>query len=213
MRQFAVPLSLAWMLAVLGFLLGAARNAGPPDDPGLLWPAQPELQPFALDDARGGALDLETLRGHWSLVFLGYTHCPDVCPTTLETLATTSAALADLAPWRARGQVVFVSVDAERDTPARLAQYVGHFDPTFRAATAPPARLHYLTTQLDMRYTRMSGDDPAQWWYEHSAHFVLIGPNLHIVALFDPPHAAPALAARLRALLAYFEDPARRYRP
>jgi protein SCO1/2 len=213
MRQFALPLCLACVLALLGVLLGAVRHAAPPNDPGLLWPKQPELQPFALDDARGGTLDLESLRGHWSLVFIGFTQCPDWCPTTLTILAKTSAALADEAAWKARGQVLFVSVDAERDTPEQLARYVGHFDAGFRAATAAPDRLHLLTTQLDMRYTRLSEGDGSQWWYDHSSHIALIGPNLHIVALFDPPHAAPALAARLRALLRYFEDPARPYRP
>ncbi len=154
-----------------------ARHAGPPDDPGLLWPQQPELQPFALDDARGGTLDLESLRGHWSLVFIGYTQCPDWCPTTLETLAATSAALADEAAWKARGQVLFVSIDAERDTPERLTRYVGHFDAGFRAASAAPERLHFLTTQLDMRYTRLSEGDGSQWSYDHSAHIALIGPS------------------------------------
>ena len=77
MRQFALPLCLACVIA----LLGAVRHAAPPNDPGLLWPKQPELQPFALDDARGGTLDLESLRGHWSLVFIGFTQCPDWCPT------------------------------------------------------------------------------------------------------------------------------------
>jgi protein SCO1/2 len=151
MRTFTTALCLAVALAGLSLLLDAAERAGPPNVAGFLWPEQPQVQPFVLDDARGGSLDQETLRGHWTLLFLGYTHCPDICPTTLATLKAANAALADSVPWAASGQVLFVSVDAERDTPARLKQYVGYFNPAFLAATGTAAQLHLVTTQLDMR--------------------------------------------------------------
>lgn len=208
MRVFTTALCLSVVLAVLSVILGQAERAGPPKVAGFLWPVQPEMQAFVLDDARGGSLDQETLRGHWTLLFLGYTHCPDICPTTLATLKAANAALADSAPWAASGQVLFVSVDGERDTPALLKQYVGYFNPAFRAATGTVAQLHLLTTQLDMRYSRSSAEDPSQWWYDHSAHIVLIGPALQIVALFEPPHVATDLAERVRILLGYLTDPA-----
>lgn len=213
MRAFATTLCLAVALTALGVMFSAAQRAGPPNVAGLLWPVQPQLQSFVLDDAHGGNFDQEALRGHWTLLFLGYTHCPDICPTTLATLKAANAVLADSAPWAASGQVVFVSVDAERDTPEKLRQYVGYFNPAFHAATGTVAQLHLLTTQLDMRYTRSSADDPRQWWYDHSAHIVLIGPALHIVALFEPPHEAAELADRVRTLLAYLSDPARHRAP
>ena len=213
MRTFTTALCLAITLVGLGLMLDAAERAGPPNVAGFLWPVQPQVQPFVLDDARGGSLDQETLRGHWTLLFLGYTHCPDICPTTLDTLKATNAALAASAPWAASGQVLFISVDAERDTPARLKQYVGHFNPAFLAATGTAAQLHLVTTQLDMRYTRSSAEDPSQWWYDHSAHIVLISPALRIVALFEPPHVAADLAERVRTLLNYLTDPARHRAP
>jgi protein SCO1/2 len=93
------------------------------------------LPNFSLIDQRGHAFGPAELRGRWSLLFFGYTNCPDYCPTTLAMLAAMEKQLraggAALRP-----QVVFVSVDAKRDTPAQLARYVPYFDPEFVGVTA-----------------------------------------------------------------------------
>jgi protein SCO1 len=94
-----------------------------------------ELPDFSLIDQQGRPFGSANLRGHWSLLFFGYTNCPDFCPTTLATLAAMQKRLraerSAVLP-----QVIFVSVDAKRDTPAQLAKYVPYFDPEFIGLTA-----------------------------------------------------------------------------
>src|SRR6202451_323060 len=88
------------------------------------------LADFSLIDNQGRSFGAANLRGHWSLMFFGYTNCPDFCPTTLTTLAAMEKQLrADkkVVP----PQVIFVSVDAKRDTPAQLDKFVPNFDPEF----------------------------------------------------------------------------------
>lgn len=215
--QWTLRTAIGLLLAVA--LLGAAYRAGDalaaragvgqgrPEVAGMLWPIQPELTPFALEDARGGVFDEAALRGHWTLLFLGFTHCPDVCPTTLDTLAKASAALRDFAPFAEHGQVLFVSVDHERDHGAPLRRYVEYFDPRFRAASAPPAALHLLLRQLDMQAVKTSSDASPDYAYEHSSEIVLVGPDLRVLALFEFPHQPADIAARVRAIVSFATQP------
>ncbi len=116
------------------------RSCGAPKPPialasgTILAPAR-ALADFSLTDNQGRGFGTANLRGHWSLMFFGYTNCPDYCPATLTTLAALEKQL------RAAGtvappQVIFVSVDAKRDTPAQLNQFVPNFDPGFIGLTA-----------------------------------------------------------------------------
>ena len=100
----------------------------------ILAPARP-LADFSLIDNQGRSFGAANLRGHWSLMFFGYTDCPDYCPTTLTTLAALEKQLR-AAKTVAPPQVIFVSVDAKRDTPAQLNQFVPNFDPEFIGLTA-----------------------------------------------------------------------------
>ncbi len=202
----AMLLCMAWR-AGDAIAARAAVGQGRPAVAGMLWPVQPELAPFTLQDARGGRFDESALRGRWTLLFLGYTHCPDVCPTTLDTLAKASAALRDFAPFAAHGQVLFVSVDHDRDHGESLRRYVEYFNPGFRAASAPPADLHGLLRQLDMQAVRISSDDSPDYAFEHSSEVVLVGPDLKVLALFDYPHEPADIAARVRAIVAFATRP------
>ena len=177
----------------------------PPQVPGLLWPAGPQLQPFELRDDAGAAFTQASLQGHWTLLFFGFTHCPDICPTTLATLKQAYAALQDSQSLARRLQVVFVSVDAARDTPEVLARYVGYFNPKFRGVTGPMERLHLLTRQLGADYARVSAGKDGEYWFDHSASVFLVAPDLRVAAAFDPPFEAGALAAQARAVHEFLE--------
>lgn len=177
-----------------------------PEIAGMLWPTQPTLEPFSLEDARGGSFDTSSLRGKWTLLFLGYTHCPDICPTTLATLKGVNNALRDFPTFARDGQVVFVSVDYERDKADVLRSYVEYFEPSFRAASAAPAQLHLLLRRLDMTAVKTTSDDSPDYWYEHSSEIVLLGPDLRVLALFDYPHDAGDIAARLRAIIKFMHS-------
>ena len=99
----------------------------------LLTPPRP-LPEFELIDQDGSPFTQAQLRGHWSVLFFGFTHCPDVCPTTLGVLAKARQELSDL-PDELQPHVVLVSVDPKRDTPQQLASYVKFFDSSFTGVT------------------------------------------------------------------------------
>jgi protein SCO1/2 len=194
-------------VAMLWIRVGDNEVYGPrgPEFEGLWWPDPPLLTPFQLTDQDGRELTERNLRGAWTLLFFGYTHCPDVCPTTLALLVRARKALVDApVPLRAL-KVLFVSVDARRDSPEVLARYVRHFDAGFLDATAPMEELHLLTRQLDADFVRVSGEDPDVYWYEHSASIFLVAPDLRIVAEFTPPFDAPTLATRVRAICRFID--------
>lgn len=197
------------VVALLAFAAGgywaAERTREPPALAGFLWPQPPLLQPFALTADDGSAFTEAALAGRWTLIFFGYTHCPDICPTTLATLKSAYDELATLPAFARRGQVLFVSVDAERDTPAVLRRYLDYFEPAFRAATAPPEQLHLLTRQLAAEFTRISGEGADDVWYDHSATVLLVAPDLAVVGEFLPPHDAAELARATRAIIEFID--------
>lgn len=145
------------------------------------------------DDAR--VFGRDDLNGHWSLLFFGYTHCPDICPITLQTLAAAVAQIDD-ADVRGALRVYFVSVDPERDTPARLAEYVGYFDPEFTGLTAPLADLRKLTRALGIAHDfRNKTDGATAYDVDHSSAILLINPRAEFAGIFGAPHD-PAVLAR-----------------
>ncbi|MGE0029629.1 MAG: SCO family protein [Steroidobacteraceae bacterium] len=153
---------------------------------------------FRLADQQGREFTRDALRGGWSLVFAGFTHCPDACPTTLAMLNAMDERL------RAGGgaiQVVFLSVDPERDTAERLAGYVGHFNPRFVAVTGARAEIDALCRDLGIAYVRNPGAG-GDYTVDHSTALVLIDPRARVAGYFQPPHDAGALAADLAALTA-----------
>jgi len=149
---------------------------------------------FELLDQRGQAFRRDALEGRWSLLFTGFTHCPDICPTTLATMAELGERLGDAAP-----QLLFVSVDPERDTPERLAAYLGHFGPDLVGATGSRERIEAFTRGLGLAQVRNPGAG-GEYTVDHSAALVLIDPRARLAGYFQPPHDLDALAADLAAL-------------
>lgn len=170
----------------------------------LLDQARP-LPAFSLIDEQGEPFDNARLKGHWSFVFFGYTHCPDICPSTLSTLDTalrTAAAHGDAD----RAQVVFVSVDPRRDNPATLKDYVKFFNPEFTGVTGNEQALGKLTRSLGVIHmTLPRPGDGNNYLVDHSASVLLIGPQGRLVALFGAPHRAKVLASDFHKLRGYYE--------
>lgn len=152
------------------------------------------LPAFELTDHRGQALTPASLRGQWSLVFFGFTHCPDVCPTSMQTLREMSDAIDD--PDVAGAiRVLFVSLDPARDTPAKLADYVTYFDPAFVGATAAEGELRVLTDSLGIGWeTRREGEDDLDYGVDHSGAIVLVNPRAEYAGLFGAPQQAGPMA-------------------
>ncbi len=166
-------------------------------DSGTLLKSPRPIEDFKLVDSAGQGFDKSRLEGHWSLVFTGFTYCPDVCPNTLALLKSVKSQL-DAA--QVPMQVVFVSVDPERDTPEKLGLYAHYFDPTFIGATGPTAELDKLMRNLSLVYAKVPGDKPDSYTMDHSAALVLVNPQAQVTGYFLPPHRVDALARDLQKI-------------
>jgi protein SCO1/2 len=204
-RRAIVVLSVAVMAAALGIALAYLVSAqrAPALSALLLLPEPRPIAAFELVDGAGRPFSPERLQGRWSLVFFGFTHCPDVCPSALYDLDLASRQLAEAGDGTGPGhQVVFVSVDPERDTPERIAQYVAYFNPGFIGVTGAHDQLEALTAQLGIGY-RVEEHAAGSERYDvlHSASVVLIDPRGRLRGAFPPPLDAPAIARDLALLL------------
>lgn len=164
----------------------------------VLYPEPRVLPEFSLDGADGQSVDAAALRGRWSLVFLGFTHCPDICPTTLAQLAQAERLLTDL-PQQQRPRIVFVSADPERDTPDKTAEYARHFSPDALGATADHARLEPFVRSLHMVYAKADLGG-GEYSVDHTAYIAVLDDEARHVGMIRPPLDPKAIAADLRQL-------------
>ena len=151
-----------------------------------------------------GEFSNATLQGHWTFLLFGYTHCPDVCPTSLALLAEVTRQL------QGKGvppQVVFVSVDAPRDTIALLKRYVPAFNPAFIGATGSDAALQPLTRDLGVYYVRnveeAAGRSSQSYSVDHTSSFFLVAPDGSLRAVFQLPLEAGQMAHDTAAIMAH----------
>jgi protein SCO1/2 len=164
----------------------------------LLEPARPLPVLDHIDDS-GAVFDAARLKGRWSLLFFGFTSCPDVCPMTLTLLAQVEKSLADL-PAEDRPHVVLMSVDPKRDTPQRLASYVKFFSPSFVGVTGSQSAVESFTRQLGVPVAIRSLDD-GSYTVDHSATIFLINPNAELRAVFSTPHVPAEIVADYRRIV------------
>ncbi len=191
---------LAGAAAALGLLLGVLflQPKGIRIESGTLLPEPRALPAFSLTDANGQPFDNARLQGHWTLVFVGFTTCPDVCPATLTRM---KAVFEGLGPLASGLQMLLLSVDPERDTAAKLKAYVEYFDPRFTAATGPVAELDKLGRAMSFVYTKVPGATPQTYTLDHSTALMLINPQGQLAGFFTPPFQREALVADLTTLL------------
>lgn len=161
-----------------------------------------ELPAFALQQSDRTQLLPGELRGHWTVVFIGFTSCPDVCPTTLAELAQAQTRWATL-PESTRPRLLFVSVDPERDTIEKLGEYAHGFHKDTLAATADLPSLETFTKSLSLVFAKVPlGDDAAANHYtiDHSAALVVLDPQGRMAGVIQPPLKPKAIAEDLIAL-------------
>jgi len=166
---------------------------------GVLLPQTRAVPAFTLHTA-DGTLTPADLSGHWTLLFTGYTHCPDVCPTTLAALAQVFAALGDD---RDRVKLWFISVDPRRDAPKPLQAYVHAFDAHFIGATASVPQLKTLGHALGFAFSYgppIKGDAD-DYEVNHSAAIMLIDPQGRLAGFFSPPVKIQPMAADLHHII------------
>ena len=166
---------------------------------------QPRALPgFSLQQSDGTPLVPGELQGHWTLVFLGFTHCPDVCPTTLARLAEAQKAWAAL-PEATRPRLLFVSVDPDRDTPDRVGEYAHAFHKDTLAATADIPALEAFARSLSLVFMKVpapAGAPADQYSVDHSAALAVLDPQARMAGVVQASGEAGLDAAAIAADLA-----------
>jgi protein SCO1/2 len=165
------------------------KVASPPAAPQVatVLPAGNELPEFSLLDQSGAAIGRDVFQGQWDLVFFGFTHCPDICPMTLQVLADARNQLA-AASFSPLPRIVLVSVDPERDTPENLAKYVDYFGEGNLGITGDLEEIRKLTNGLGIWFEK-SGDGE-DYSVDHAAAVLVVDPKGQFRALFSAPHKA-----------------------
>jgi len=159
------------------------------------------LPEFELVNQNGESFKRDNLLGKWHLIFFGYTHCPDICPSSLQTMADMTAAIKDEDVSKAL-QVIFVSIDPDRDTPEILKNYVEYFNPGFIGATGTVPDLDRLTRSIGISYfLDRDSVDQASYEVAHSAAFILLNPTAQFAGLFSAPHDSLIMARDITKLV------------
>jgi protein SCO1/2 len=192
-------------VAIVAFAVGAIVARGwtgrAPEAPARATEIAPPraLPPVSLVDQDGEPLDAAFFAHGWTLVFFGFTRCPDVCPTKLATLAQMRTALADL-PASQQPRVLLVSVDPEHDRGPLLKDYVRHYDATFLAATGEPSAVASVAAGFGVPYAKVALGSDA-YTIDHGAGIFFVAPD-GIAAYSSAPHDAAVLSRDYRLVLA-----------
>jgi protein SCO1/2 len=172
----------------------------------ILLPRPRDIVPFELENAAGGTFGKTSLEGHWSFLFFGFTHCPDICPTALSVMGVAERSILEGgvdedAPF----QGILVSVDPERDDAATLKNYVTGFSPRFLGVRAERDVLAPFATQLNVAFAQVpDASDPEAYQVDHTGNIVIINPRGHYHGFIRSPLKAETLEATYRSLAASF---------
>ncbi len=158
---------------------------------------------FELVDHHGNRVTKEAFQDKWTLIFFGFTHCPDICPTTM---ATASKMYRALQPEEQQDlQIVLLSVDPERDTPEKLATYVPYFHEDFTGITGNPFVILKLATELNIAYVKVPLED-GSYTVDHSGNLVIINPRGDYHGFFRQPVEYGNMQVAWRSIRQMFED-------
>jgi protein SCO1 len=195
---FAAEIALGVCLLAIA---GAAGwwSAGP-DEPPVVVTAPAIGGPFTLTTTDGSTVTERSFRGKITLVYFGYTTCPDACPTELNEIA---GALDELGPLAKHVQPLFITVDPQRDTPEVLAAYVKSFDPRILGLTGTPAQISEAAKVYRVYYAPFkSADAPDGYLMDHTSVVYVMNEEGRFVASFTQETPAAQIAERLRKLVA-----------
>jgi len=171
------------LLAAQHWLEASPRSSTPTLEAVIPFASPRPIPPFELVSAAGPVTEA-SLRGRWTVVFIGFVSCPDICPTTLTDMAKAQRAWTAL-PEAQRPRLLFVSIDPERDTPELIAGYARHFHPETVAATQPDlARLETFTSSLSLVFRKVPLGDT--YTLDHSGSMVVLDPEVRVAGVIRP---------------------------
>ncbi|MGB5539050.1 MAG: SCO family protein [Gammaproteobacteria bacterium] len=196
-------LFLCLLLAAVYYWMLPGKSV-PDELQGVLRPGPTQLQAFELIDQNRQPFGLERLKGKWSLVFFGYTSCPDICPTTLSTLNGVVKKLRADPQGLAGMQVVFVTVDPRRDTADVIDGYLKYFNEAFLGVTGAQQDIDSLARQFGAGYVTEPETVAGQYLVSHTSSIFLVDPRGRLLAAFSPPHDPGTIADQFRQIRALF---------
>ena len=185
LRNLFVAIALA-LTALAGAYVASRTETPATPVSALILPASNPVPAFSLLDQHGDGVDQSVFEGQWDLVFFGFTHCPDICPATLQVLAAAKKTHADNGQ-QVLPRIVLVSVDPERDTPDIMRDYVGYFGDDNLGLTGTLDEISKLTDGLGIYFEKQAADGE-NYVVDHSAAVLVIDPNGGFHALFSGPH-------------------------
>lgn len=162
-------------------------------------PKPKKLEDFSLRDGDGKPFTLASLSNRYSILFFGYTSCPDICPTTMLVLAQLYKGL-EQSGNNKDIQVVFVSVDPKRDDAKKLKKYVEYFNETFVGTSGQPAQIAALAGQLGAAYKVHDQNKGSDYGVDHTGLLFVVNPDAAFAAILSPPHDADMIRSRLKLL-------------
>ncbi len=190
--------ALVAMVAVVALI---PRRSVPPPEAATEWPQQRSLPSVSFTDQNGNAFSSADLAGEFSLVFFGFTNCPDICPLSLAVLAEAKRQLAETR--RAVPRIVLVSVDPARDTPAALKSYLARFDPEFTGLTAAEKELAPLLDALGVTVMKQTHRG-SQYTMTHNPQVFVVAPNGNVIATLSSADSADAVVRDYQRIRARF---------
>jgi protein SCO1/2 len=188
-----VFLSLTIGLGIAAYHTWVTLRAEPYSFYGTVLTQPRPLPSIHLESTQDYPLDMPHLQGHWTFLFMGFSHCASICPVTMAELAKMRALLPTTLP---QPMVVMVTLDPKRDSIERMRDYVHSFHPDFVGARGSEKEVHDLARYLGIAYTQINSNiqkHANDYSIEHSGAIMLLNPHAELVAFFTPPHQAARL--------------------
>ncbi|MFZ1770712.1 MAG: SCO family protein [Caldilinea sp.] len=197
--RFLVALAAVIVVGAVAFLLWQRFGPRPGPKYGVAINANAPVQDFRLNSTLGHPLALSDFADRYTVLYFGYTTCPDICPTTLADLGKAEKLLGDTAK---RMQVFFVTVDPERDTSERLHDYLAYFSPTFIGLSGGLEETEAVASQFGVVYEkRYASGSATDYLMDHSAAVIVLDPERRPQVMFPFGVTAEQIASDLQALL------------
>ena len=173
---------------------------------GILWPSPPRLNEFFLIDKDNLPFTLDDLKGKWSIIFFGFANCPDICPSTLMEMSKAEIKLRAMPEFGNSGQLIFISVDPERDSPTVLKTYVSHFSQDLQAASGSQKELRILAKSVGAIFLKVdSHNNDHSYSVDHSAGIFFVSPDATLFSVLTPPIVDTTILDRMTNVLKAYQ--------
>lgn len=201
-----VVLLVVFMVVLLGFFVQRSlqpRILDPKEmvsNGAIMFSTPREISPISVVDQNGDLFDEKRFLGRWTLVFFGFTHCPDICPTTLALFNHVAESLEGGA-YADDTEFLFVTLDPARDTAENIKPYLNYFNPEFNGITGDFLSLYRFAKQLNVAFQKVvTNRERGDYTIDHGGHIALINPRGHYHGFFKPPLLADKIALTYRSL-------------